>query len=851
MGTQAGKPRKPRGSGKPRHIIGTPRTEARSASQSRESGVSSVSGEHGAAGLALDALPAGGVGAVAATVSGEAETSERESTSVAADQAAPSVYEQAGRFWEPLADRIRRMTVEQWAWVALLLLATVLRFWDLGQKPLHHDESEHAYYSLSFALNPSGYKYDPLLHGPFQFHAVGLMFKIVVILQNIFVLSASSSNNPWINDATARIVPALFGIGIVALPFGLRRELGRAGAWITAFLLAVSPAFVYFSRFLREDVYFNFFMFAMVVCAVQFAHKRTLRWLAGLAVASVLAYATFEGFFLTLAIFGGFLVLLAIWEVAEGVSHLLPAELSERERLIFTRIGLLAVLGGIGGIAALVGLHTLSNLGTYINAHQTQSDVQVQLLEERTVTVLIVASLVIALLVTGTLLWQIVRDDLSARAEMTGEDVELSRLERFGYAAEAVVSAPGRFFGRVRDRLDPERQSFLRGLLGISWAQWFVAGFVAWIVFIVLFTDIPGPSNPVDIGQAFQQGVGRGVWQGLYYWLQQQHVARGGQPWYYYLLLIPLYEQLAVVFGIAGAIYAVLRPTRFRLFLVVWFIGSVVIYSWAAEKMPWLTIHILLPMMLLSGILLNRIELEIVAVARRLREGGLPSLGALSWQSRVAALGAVAAVLLLIPMVHSMVELAYVNPANGPLEMMVYVQTTPDVTKAMATINRADQHVDGGQHKLRIAVGQGEEWPYWWYLRDYEQTGTATFSYAPATQNQPEDVLILLPGQDLNTFLQQHPTGYSWKEYKLRSWWDESYKPQPPAKPDPNAGLSYGVGLGRYLSYGSNPSVHATFDAGRAASRLWNWLWLRQPMGSTNGSYDFVLVVRNGIGVTP
>ncbi len=197
---------------------------------------------------------------------------------------------------------LRARTWEQWAWVAILALATILRFWDLGAKALHHDESMHAFYSLLFARDPSSYAYNPLLHGPFQFHAEGVMFMLIMAAQALFHVGGPG-NQPWINDATARIVPALFGVGIVALPLGLRRELTRVGALIASLLLAVSPSFVYFSRFLREDIYFNFFMFAMVVCAVRFATSRRMIWLSLTAAATILAYATFEGIFLTLLIF--------------------------------------------------------------------------------------------------------------------------------------------------------------------------------------------------------------------------------------------------------------------------------------------------------------------------------------------------------------------------------------------------------------------------------------------------------------------------------------------------------------------------------------------------------------------
>jgi len=52
--------------------------------------------------------------------------------------------------------------------------AATLNVNSLGAKPLHHDESMHAYFSLLFAQHPETYAYDPLLHGPFQFHAGGL-----------------------------------------------------------------------------------------------------------------------------------------------------------------------------------------------------------------------------------------------------------------------------------------------------------------------------------------------------------------------------------------------------------------------------------------------------------------------------------------------------------------------------------------------------------------------------------------------------------------------------------------------------------------------------------------------------
>ena len=820
-----------------------------------------------------------------------------------------------------LGSYMRDMSREQWLWVGVFLLATILRFWDLGAKPLHHDESMHAFFSLTFARNPASYAYDPLLHGPFQFHAEGFVFMVILAAQRIFGVG-SVAGNPWINDTTARILPALFGIGIVMLPLGLRRQLGRVGALIAALLLAVSPTFVYFSRFLREDIYFNFFMFAMVVCAVQYAQKRTLRWMIGLFVATIFAYATFEGIFLTLVIFLSFLALLVLWEWATSLARRLPPELTRRERLFFSRAGLLLLAGGIGGILAYISLRVLNGLSDYISKNTKQTDVQIVQLENATVLVLLYLSIAVAIVVIGVLLWQISRDDsqihLGDDAYSEGDE-EFSRRRSFAQQLESIVTAPGRRIAAIRERMDPREKPFLHMLLGISWVHWFVGCVVAWLLFAALYWVLPpGPQGTLTWGQGFQIGIGKGIWQGLYYWLQQQQVARGGQPIYYYLLLLPLYEQLAIVFGLAGAVYSLFRPTGFRVFLVWWFVISMGLYSWAGEKMPWLSIHILLPLMVLAAVMIEQVIAACINLSWDVREQGLRALvlrpagqaqfasesieaetagadgeqaepqketspiapfvqqrlipaarvaqrgyRAVAWRSVGAIASAALALALFIPMARSMVELAYIHPADGPHEMMVYVQTTNDVTAAMAKVEAADKKLHGGKHQLQVWVGQGEEWPMYWYLRDYymDPHPSTYVRFDPTNladkfiAGEPvPDVLFLLPS-DADTFMAAHP-GYHARQYKLRSWWDESYKPLPcipsnSVKCSADANWGAGVGLANYLSYGSRPPQNAKFDLGRATNRLWNWLWYRQPLGDVNGSYDFTLVVRDGLPIQP
>src|SRR5262249_35639653 len=136
----------------------------------------------------------------------------------------------------------KRFSKEQlWTIIAfggVVLLGVVLRFWDLGAKPLHWDESLHAYFSmqllhnnidnwfgcLNLPLDQRGgcYHYDPLLHGPFQFHAIALVYLISGFL---------GAADHGINPTTVRIAAALLGTVIVVMPYFLRQYLGKIGAW--------------------------------------------------------------------------------------------------------------------------------------------------------------------------------------------------------------------------------------------------------------------------------------------------------------------------------------------------------------------------------------------------------------------------------------------------------------------------------------------------------------------------------------------------------------------------------------------------------------------------------------------
>ena len=149
----------------------------------------------------------------------------------------------------------RRPRGELIAYGVLVLVALGLRLYDLGDRPFHHDESQDAYFSWTFLEN-GGYEYNPLLHGPLRFYLTAAIFKVL-----------------GDSDFTARLAPVLMGLLMVPLPYLLRAQLGRVGAFAAAVMLAIGPSYLYFSRFAREDIYFAAVTFALVVVAFRFLDR--------------------------------------------------------------------------------------------------------------------------------------------------------------------------------------------------------------------------------------------------------------------------------------------------------------------------------------------------------------------------------------------------------------------------------------------------------------------------------------------------------------------------------------------------------------------------------------------------
>jgi predicted membrane-bound mannosyltransferase len=726
---------------------------------------------------------------------------------------APVVTEEPGE----ARPRRLRLTWEGVTYCALLVAAALTRFWDLGSRALHHDESLHAYYSWVFATG-GNYEHDPLMHGPFLFHANAL----------VYLLFGDS-------DATSRYMPALFGTVLVGLPWFLRgpRFLGRFGALAASALFLISPSFLYYSRYIRHDIYTVVGSLLLFICLARYVERPHRGWLIGAGASVSFLFANHEIVFAIVAVFAGYLWGALLW--------------GRLRALLWLQIGTLALAGAAVLAMPAFGAEPLpeipwdrSGREAPLPTREIQLNFYLDLAKNPTVIALV---LLAAAFVVGS--WWVLRDERRRGGPLLADAPPGS--------VEAAVVAAG------RDRT---------GL----WTALAVAGIIFVVLFTTFFTNIYGLAS----GTVATDGT-------LLYWLGQQGVRRGDQPWFFFLVETPQYEFLLVAFGLAGTVVTLWRaylawrdPERedpalfFRLWIVVWFGALFLALSYAGEKMPWLIVHFTLPGLLLAGAFLGDLVERCWAMARRevreerredVRESvsageatrpstlglrrrlalprghplspltsrpngawlgpglavallalaagwfllaadltygefvrvtdvafvrvvteeaadrwwllALPPLAALAligfaWLARSAAFAGRWATIALVAglallQIHAAWRLSYLE-GDVPIDMLIYNQTSPDVTRMMDEIGEFSAELTGG-NGIVVMFDSYTAWPMWWYLRDYPNK---VYIGDRLNEPPPQDVAFVIVANENLGNVQPYLAGYTPQEYVLR-----------------------------------------------------------------------------------
>ena len=641
------------------------------------------------------------------------------------------------------------------AYGALMSGAAVMRLWDLGFRAVHHDESLHSFYSWQLAQG-SGFRHDPLMHGPFQFEATAAIF---------FIFGDS--------DYTSRLLYAVAGIALVALPLFFRSRLGRLGALFTSVMLAFSPALLYFSRFARNDILMAVWVLGLVICMWRYIDADSKgesknRYIYIAAALLALAFASKETAYLITALLGLFLTL---WLLFMNAPRIL--------RSADIRIGETTTLSAIGRIASV----------------SLSQRVQLSSLRGPAAFLLILITLTLPM-------WSAAIGILQETPLLSWSNLTFVTQDGGGTVGSPIGGAI------------LLASLLMVTLMGVSVATGFFWDHEAWLIAAAIFYAVWVLAYTTFFTN--MGGIESGMWRGLGYWIAQQDVARGNQPWYYYFVITPLYEFLPLALSVAAAVYyAVKRRTdAFTLFLLYWCGMTLLLFTIASEKMPWLLVNITLPLIVLAGKFLGEIMSGVdwrklasmegalvvvgtpilmvavvmlalagtgdggnglmVAVASALACAAILGVGwYISRQirpSQMAKMAAIPAVVLLLALTVRASGMAAYSHGDVPVEMLVYTQTSPDIRLLADEIYRADGFA-GADNGIAIDVDDtsGFTWPWAWYLRDSDEYHAA---YRAIDENAtPDGKVVIVHSNNENAVAPMLATTYGEGQRIKHRWW--------------------------------------------------------------------------------
>ncbi|MBV9470304.1 MAG: TIGR03663 family protein, partial [Abitibacteriaceae bacterium] len=189
--------------------------------------------------------------------------------------------------------------------VGMLLLWVVALAWrvpQLAERPMHGDEAVHAV-KLDTLWEKGKYEYDPQ-----EYHGPTLYYCTLPILW----LSGSHTFSD-VNEVMLRIVPALFGAGLILLVWLMADGLGRWAAFWGGVFMTISPCMVFYSRYYIQETLLVFFTLAAIAAAYRYARSGRLLWclLAGACLG--LMHATKETWIMSVAAMVAAALMTLLW----------------------------------------------------------------------------------------------------------------------------------------------------------------------------------------------------------------------------------------------------------------------------------------------------------------------------------------------------------------------------------------------------------------------------------------------------------------------------------------------------------------------------------------------------------
>jgi predicted membrane-bound mannosyltransferase/DNA-binding beta-propeller fold protein YncE len=533
--------------------------------------------------------------------------------------------EQSSWLDKPISTILPKLNLETILVILVLLAAILTRFYQVDLRVMSHDEVNHVVPAWDF-FQGRGYRYDPVTHGPLQFHLLALSF---------FMLGD--------NDFSARVPAALFSIATVAVALlAYRRYLGRNGAIIAGLLFLISPFMMFYGRYTRNEAFQGLWIVLMIYAALRYLEKGDRFAIFLMTSVVALEFTDKATSYIFVAQMMVFLAISFMWDITRRAW----ADTKLRDLFVILMLVALLMFGvavGMGALRAEPGAAAADGQAAPADAAQpapAQSRSAAELVLLGGAVLLGLGS--IGVLIKGVGLKRI-------RAERTFDLLML-----LGLLVLPMLSAfPVILVGW--NPLDYSTDGILKTgvfmlvcfgasiLLGLwwNWKLYLQVMAVFFSIFALFFTTL------------FTYGFGffAGLVGALGYWVSQQGVQRGSQPLYYYALIqVPIYEYVAglgtllavyfgfryrrlynlpgespaqqenVMQGLAAPVFedeidvadseneeAVAAPIQtgnpvpVLALLLYWSLTGLLAFSLAGEKMPWLTLQVAAPMLLSAG----------------------------------------------------------------------------------------------------------------------------------------------------------------------------------------------------------------------------------------------------------
>ena len=508
---------------------------------------------------------------------------------------------------KPVFSFLPNLNWETFLAILIIILALFSRLYMVDVRVMSHDEVNHVVPAYDF-YQGRGYSHDPITHGPLQFHLLAASY---------FIFGDS--------DFSARVPAALFSIAaVVFLLFAMRRYLGRTGALLAGFFTLISPYLLYYGRYTRNEGLIELFAVMTLYAVLRYLDRKDQTSMILLTIITALHFATKETAYIYTAELLIFLAVLLFIRLLN--SKFWKSEDSRRNFTVFSILTILLFIISFGIMVWTASATEVNEAGNAIESINTTQNHQ-------TLLFIFIAAFAVAavgdfIYLIKNLGWEAVRSEPSFDLLMLLGTLVLPTL----------VAFPVRLLGW--DPLDYTQAGYIRtggmlllmvgisALLGFWWnrKKWALNIVLFYTIFIIFYTTF------------FTNGRGffTGLVGSLGYWLLQQSVERGTQPLYYYALIqMPIYEYLSIA-GVFLATYLGIRYKRFETLpgrspadvqtlsepdeplceesvslkphkaptlalLLFWSVISLVVFSIAGERMPWLAVHIAVPFSLTSA----------------------------------------------------------------------------------------------------------------------------------------------------------------------------------------------------------------------------------------------------------